>query len=174
MKTGIEIAHGLVPLVLLAAGFAACRDSTDVVAPPVPAVVRLVPAAPSYRVGDTVVVEVRIENATNVGSVPFHLRYDPQFLQFLPPATEGLFLGSDGTGTIFLANDSSGGGDVAVGLSRLGSGVGMSGAGTLASFDFRALNPGRAPFAFSGASVKDPEAQNLPASFVSASVGIDQ
>jgi hypothetical protein len=45
-----------------------------------PATVRLVPSAPSFRVGDRLNVEIRIENATNVGSVPFHLRYNRQVL----------------------------------------------------------------------------------------------
>jgi len=142
--------------------------------PPVavgPATVRLVPSAPSYRVGDRVTVEVRIENATNVGSVPFHLRYNRQVLEFVPPADQGPFLRSDGTNTVFLAND-SGGGEVVVGLSRLGGGDGMSGAGTLATFQFQALNPGDCGFGWTGASVKDPQARNVPASFLTAPVSV--
>ena len=134
--------------------------------------VRVVPSAPNYRVGDTVVIEVRIENGTNVGSVPFHLRYSGQTIQFVEPATEGPLLGSDGTGTLFLARDSSGG-ELVVGLSRMGGGSGITGSGTLATFSFRALAKGRTVFQFTGASVKDPQARNLPASFLGATIGID-
>jgi len=134
-------------------------------APAGPATVRLVPERSSYAVGEQLAVNVAIENATNVGSVPFHLRYDPRVLQFLPPASQGPFLGSDGKQPIFLATDVAGGGEIVVGLSRLGGEQGVSGAGVLATFRFQALAPGDAGFAFTGASVKSPMAGNLPASF---------
>jgi general secretion pathway protein D len=142
-------------------------------APVSPATVRLVPSAPSFRVGDRVIVEVRIENATNVGSVPFHLRYNRAVLEFVPPANQGPFLNSDGGNTVFLANDSPGGGEVVVGLSRLGGGDGMSGAGTLASFQFQAIAAGDCGFGWAGASVKDPQARNVPASFLVAPVAVE-
>jgi general secretion pathway protein D len=138
-----------------------------------PATVRLVPSAPSFRVGDRVNVEVRIENAQNVGSVPFHLRYNRQVLEFIPPANQGPFLSSDGANTVFLANDASGGGEIVVGLSRLGGGDGMSGSGTLATFQFQAINPGDTGFGWTGASVKDPQARNIPASFLTAPVTVE-
>lgn len=138
-----------------------------------PATVRLVPSAPSFRVGDRVSVEVRIENATNVGSVPFHLRYNRQVLEFVPPAVQGPFLNSDGANSVFLATDAVGGGEVVVGLSRLGGGDGMSGAGTLATFQFQAINPGDAGFGWIGASVKDPQARNVAATFLLAPVAVE-
>jgi len=137
-----------------------------------PATVRLVPSLTSYRVGDRVSIEVRIENATNVGSVPFHLRYNRQVLEFVPPAIQGPFLNSDGANSVFLATDSGGGGEVVVGLSRLGGGEGVSGAGTLATFQFQAINPGDSGFAWVGASVKDPQARNLPANFLLSPVAV--
>lgn len=138
-----------------------------------PATVRLVPSAPSYKVGDRVVVEVRIENAGNVGSVPFHLNYNRQVLEFVGPAMEGPFLGSDGTNTVFLATPTQGGGDLVVGASRLGGGDGVSGSGTVATFQFQAINPGDAGFAFAGASVKDPQARSVTATFLSAPVVVE-
>jgi len=140
--------------------------------PPAPATVRFVPSAPSFRVGDRVNVEVRIENATNVGSVPFHLRYNRQVLEFVPPGVQGPFLNSDGGNTVFLATDSPSGGEIIVGLSRLGGGDGMSGAGTLATFQFQAIAPGDCGLSWVAASVKDPQARNLPASFLAAPVAV--
>ena len=141
--------------------------------PPIqtPSTVRIVPSAPSYHIGDRVVVEVRIDNATNVGSVPFHLKYNRQVLEFVPPAVQGPFLNADGANTVFLANDN--GGEIVVGLSRLGSGEGMTGGGTLATFQFQAINAGDCGFAWNGASVKDPQARNLPASFLTAPVSVE-
>jgi len=142
-------------------------------APNGPSVVRLVPSAASYKVGETVVVEVRLENGANVGSVPFHLRYNRSVLEFLSPADQGPFLGSDGTNTVFMAQDAQGGGEIIVGLSRMGSAEGVSGSGPLAVFRFQAVNPGDAGFAFTGASVKDPQTRNLPATFASAAVTVE-
>jgi len=130
-----------------------------------PASVRLVPAKTSYAVGEQIVLNIAMENGGNVGSVPFHLRYNSEVLQFLPPATEGPFMGADGTSTVFLASDVAGGGEVVVGLSRLGGTKGAFGSGVLATFQFMAVAPGDAGFAFTGASVKGPQAGNLPASF---------
>jgi hypothetical protein len=137
-----------------------------------PAVVRLVPSKTSFAVGETVVVQVVIDNATNIGSTPFHLRYNSQVLRFLAPATEGPFLRSDGTNTVFLATDPGGGGEVVVGLSRMGVGTGANGSGTLAVFQFQAIAPGDCGFMFTGASVKDPQARNLPAAFNTAVVRV--
>jgi len=138
-----------------------------------PAVVRLVPGASSYRVGDRVVVQVMVDNANNVGSVPFHLRYNRSVLEWVPPGTEGPLLRSDGAGTVFMASDAATGGEVVVGLSRMGGGEGISGSGVLATFEFTAVNPGDCGFVFVGASVKDPRAQNVPASFVPAIVTVE-
>jgi len=138
-----------------------------------PAVVRLVPSDPVFKVGDVVVLDVFIEGAHDVGSVPFHLRYNPTVLRYLPPASEGPFLGSDGTQVVFLASDTGGGGEVVVGMSRLGGAAGVSGSGNLATFQFEALAPGDAGFAFTGASVKDPQAHALAASFSAVPVRVE-
>ena len=109
----------LAALVTITAG---C-DHDDIVAPPDPqptlASVRLVPSKPTYSVGESVLTDLFIENATNVGSVPFHLLYDPSVLKYVD-GTEGTFLNGDGSNTVFLARDSGPGGEIVVGLSRLG------------------------------------------------------
>lgn len=48
----------------------------------------------------------------------------------------------------------------------------MSGAGTLATFQFQAINPGDCGFGWTSASVKDPQARNVPASFLTAPVAV--
>ena len=138
-----------------------------------PAVVQLVPSKAVYAVGETVVVQVVVSNANNVGSTPFHLRYNSRALQFLPPGAEGPFMESDGIDAVFLSSDTGGGGEIVVGLSRMGASQGISGAGTLAVFQFQAIAPGDCGFAFTGASVKDPQARNLPAAFNTAAVRVE-
>lgn len=137
-----------------------------------PATVQLVPSKPSYSVGETIVVQVYVAGAQNVGSIPFHLRYNKDVLQYIPPAQEGPFMSSDGTSTVFLASDTGGGGEVVVGLSRMGGGAGASGSGNVATFQFQAVAPGDCGFVFTGASVKDPQARNVPASFSTVAVRV--
>jgi general secretion pathway protein D len=147
------------------------EDSTDE-QPQQLAVVSLVPSKSSYRVGEAVIVNVLIQNGQNVGSVPYHLRYNSQVLQFNGPATEGGFLTSGGVNTVFLASDTGGGGEIVVGHSRMGGGQGASGGGTLGTFQFTAIGPGDCGFVFTGASVKDTQAGNLPAAFNAAAAQV--
>ncbi len=156
-------------VVTLVAITAACDDD-DIISPPIddtpltPATVRLVPSAASYVVGENVTTMVNIEDAMNVGSVPFHLKYDPAVVQYISSA-EGTFMNNDGIETFFLVAPAPAGDEVVVGLSRAGSGPGASGAGELATFEFLAIGPGDAGFAFTGSSVRDPQTKSLPAVF---------
>ena len=49
----------------------------------------------------------------------------------------------------------------------------VTGSGSLATFQFLAVAPGDCAFAFTGASVKDPQARNLPAAFNTAAVRVE-
>jgi hypothetical protein len=137
--------------------------------PPGRADVSLYVEPSSARVGDSLVVAVNIANAQNVASVPFRLRYNPQVVEYVA-GHRGSFLQGAGQEPVFLATGE--GGEVVVGLSRIGGGEGASGSGELARFEFRAIGAGDARFTFSGASVKDPQARNLLASFAPAQVHV--
>jgi hypothetical protein len=164
--------------ILVGLGATGCNDDEVLVStsgrplPGAQAQVQLVPAQSSYQVGETVVVEVTISNAANVGSVAFHLVYNDDVLQFLAPAAEGPFMGSDGTATVFLAAEAGGRGEVVVGMSRIGAPQGVSGAGTLATFRFLATGLGTCDLRFTGLGVKDPQARVLPALFRLATVDV--
>ncbi|MEW5805801.1 MAG: secretin N-terminal domain-containing protein [Acidobacteriota bacterium] len=134
--------------------------------------VSIVPSKPTYSIGDTISLSIVIEGASNVGSVPFHLRFNPQVLEFVPPGIEGNFLNADGTSTVFIASESASGGEIIVGISRIGSQTGASGSGTLCVLQFLAVSDGPCSFEFSGQSVKDPKAQNLRATFSSVNLVI--
>ena len=60
-----------------------------------PTVIALVPSTLIYHVGESIVLEVYIGNATNVGTVSFSLRYEPAVVQYVG-AIEGTFMNSDG------------------------------------------------------------------------------
>jgi hypothetical protein len=167
------------PLLLALLLIGCSGDGTDIVTPPEdenpggPALVRLLPSRVVYHVGERVPLEVVIDEARDVASITFRLRYDPQALAFVPPAVEGPFLGSDGAETVFLAGDVPGGGEVALGSSRLDPRTGISGSGTLARFEFDAIAPGNCGFQFTGASVKDPQARYLPSAFRTVEVRVE-
>ena len=117
-------------------------------------------------------MSLNIANGQHVGSVPLHLHYNTAVLQYVK-YSKGPFLEADGTSAVMFANDTGGGGEVVVGLSRLQGGVGASGNGVLAAFEFLAVGPGSAGFAFTGASVRDGQAKVVPAQFSAVPVNVE-
>jgi general secretion pathway protein D len=126
--------------------------------------VNFAPPSILAHVGDVINFQVVITNATRVGSVPFHVAYDPALLRFVPPAAEGDFLKRDGATTIFNAQASTQN-EIFVALSRLGAPTGISDGGVLCSLSFEALAAGNSQLSFTQASVLDPQGQPLPANF---------
>jgi len=124
-----------------------------------PVRVSFVPGSIDAAVGSVFPLLVNIENAWNVAHAPFYITYDPQLVEYAG-AAEGTFMNADGTSTTFQATAANG--RVLVGLSRFGRGAGAEGAGTLATFQFKALAPGTGVLAFTNNSVKDPSMRNLP------------
>jgi len=108
--------------------------------PPVPTLQMLASPAPA-RAGDRVVLQVRIEDATSVRGVPFHLVYPPDLLQFETGAA-GPFLAGGGADLTFMADGPPG--RLMVALTQHGSTAGAIGSGVLCTLEFRALAPGNA------------------------------
>jgi general secretion pathway protein D len=135
-------------------------------APPPPALVNFMPPNVFARVGDEIKIQVQISQATQVGSVPFHVAYNPKILQFVQ-GEEGEFLKKDGASTIFNAQASTLS-QVFVALARLGVGTGADGEGTLCTFTFKALAAGTASLTFTEAMVLDAAGEPLPAQFAPA------
>jgi general secretion pathway protein D len=125
--------------------------------------VTLVPDFATPAVGSTVVLRVTVEGAKNVASVPFHLLFNPNVLEYRG-AVEGSFLAGDGQGTVFMVAPSSRG-RLVVGHSRLTRVYGISGAGELCSLSFVAVGKGDAGLAFDHAAVIDNSGNGQPASF---------
>jgi general secretion pathway protein D len=130
--------------------------------PGAPALVALNPPQIAVTAGDPFTVSVLIRGASGVGSVPFHLAFDPQVLQFVTFSNTSPFLGQDGAPVFVLATVGLGGRAVVVGLSRQGSRPGVDGDGTLIELTFKAVKAGTTRLDFSDVSVLDPTAQRLP------------
>ncbi len=122
-------------------------------------------------VGDTVLVKVWISGVTDVGSVPFHVLFDPAVLRF-ERGIEGPFLGGDGRQTVFAAAPTRDRTRVVVGLSRLGRGQGLRGSGELCVLEFTAVGAGDAGLSFARARVWDSENRIVPATFDGAVIGV--
>ncbi|MCZ6696349.1 MAG: cohesin domain-containing protein, partial [Acidobacteria bacterium] len=127
-----------------------------------PAVVTFDPSYLATAVGEEFSASVVISGASQVGSVPFHLGFDPQYVEFLGAAQDSPFLGQDGTPVFVLATVGGNGREVIVGLSRQGSRPGIGGQGILIELKFRAKKSGTTALGFTDLSVLDPSAQPLP------------
>jgi len=127
-----------------------------------PATIAFDPSYLTATLGSPFTVRIVISGAAGVGSVPFHVAFDPQFVEFVAAAGTSPFLSQDGTPVFVLATVGAGGREVIAGLSRQGSRPGVSGTGTLLEMTFRPKKPGTTTLSFSDLSVLDPQAQPLP------------
>lgn len=141
------------------------KPMDDDVKADLPVEVSLHPSVRRAGVNNIFTVEVRIRNANNVGSVPFHINYDPNIIQAIE-AVEGGFLKQGGASTSFMFNpDDRRTGQAMLGYSRLGQQPGADGSGVLAIFRFKALDTGQTEITFSNNSVLDPSARPIPSIF---------
>jgi len=139
-----------------------------------PARVTAAPQVAEVGVGQLIPVEIRITNGANVGSVPFHLKFDPKVLKLnsAPRSERGPFLAQEGNDPQFLVATGPAGDEVIIGLSLLGASAGASGDGTLCTIYFLAVAPGTSPLQFTSASVRGPDARMLPATFLPSAIKV--
>lgn len=127
-----------------------------------PATIAFNPSYITATLGHDFTVSIVISGAAGVGSVPFHVAFDSQLVEFVGAGGTSPFLSQDGTPVFVLATVGAGGREVIAGLSRQGSRPGVSGQGTLLEMTFRPKKPGTTTLSFSDLSVLDPQAQPLP------------
>jgi hypothetical protein len=130
------------------------------------------PASKTVKsVGETFMVQVKIDNGSNVFAVPFDINYDPNVLE-VTGLYEGSYLKRDGGQTTFLNSMDRDRGKITVGLTRLGRIGGVSGSGTLMSIAFRALKSGTAFLSFANGKPMDSGLNVLPVKFVRGEVRV--
>jgi hypothetical protein len=138
-----------------------------------PAVVKLVLPPGPFLVGQTIPVEVWIENAVDVASVPFHVQYNPRVLKLADERGErGPFLEVSGVSTQFMVAPGHTGRSAVVGLSLMGASQGVSGGGLLMTLQFEAVGTGTSPLTFTNASVRGTDASTRNATFESGSIDV--
>jgi hypothetical protein len=134
--------------------------------PSTPMRVTGVPRVNPATVDDLVAVDIMVENASEVSGVIFHLRFNPEVVQYAqhPPSELGPFLNDESGRTRFVSQPTPAG-KIVVAVSRPGVLEPRSGVGVVATFHFRAIGAGTSPFQFIQASVRGSSNQVLPATF---------
>jgi hypothetical protein len=80
----------------------------------------------------------------------------------------GEFLSRDGSSPVVMAAPVEGANEVAVGITKTGTGPGISGSGTLLTLEFRVVSAGTTPLTFAQEQVLNSRRRELPAQFVSS------
>jgi hypothetical protein len=127
-----------------------------------PLTLTLVPAPDDRSPSDRLRIQVVLSGAQEITSVPLHVRFDPEVLEFLG-ATTGRALEEGRLQPILLASvNSHRPGDLAVGLALIGGSGTFTGSGTVALLEFRTLRTGRTELALDQASVRGVTGEPLP------------
>jgi LysM repeat protein len=130
-------------------------------------VVRFEPAAPTISVGQTIAVNVRIDDVSNLSGAEFHLSYNPAILevQDANPNTDGVQIG---IGSFLKADfvaqnivDASQG-KVDFAILQLQGSAPVSGGGVVAVITFKGLANGTSPLTFNVVYLADGNAAPIP------------
>jgi general secretion pathway protein D len=126
-------------------------------APTGPPTLRFQPAQARVTAGESVSVDVAVENVTALFAVPFALRFDPQVVE-LVEVHHGGFLGGEQPVALVHRVDKEAGTAI-VSLSRPPGSGGTSGSGTLVTLVFKGVAAGRSPLQVQNAAARDAQQQ---------------
>jgi general secretion pathway protein D len=115
------------------------------------------PPQVSQAVGSTFAVNVTVNGATNIYSVPVQLSYDPKSLQLLN-VSNGTFLSRDGQPVVIVHREDAPGLEQISATRPPGSG-GVSGQGTIFTLTFMAKAPGQSSLSITRVAARDPAMQ---------------
>jgi len=129
------------------------------------------PANVSPAVGSTFAVNVAMNGAQNVYSVPLQLSYDPKTLQLVNISNGGL-LSSDGQAVALVNRNDPTTGTLQVTATRPPGVGGVSGQGTIFTLTFMAKAPGTSTLAITRGGARDPSNQPIQVTTAPASVTV--
>jgi general secretion pathway protein D len=127
------------------------------------------PPTMTQPVGSTFTVNVLLNGAQNVHTVPLQLSYDPKLLQ-LDNVSNGTLLSQDGQ--IVTVSHREDGGTMQVTATRPPGASGISGQGPVVTLTFMAKAAGQASLTIAKGGARDPAMQALPVAGASATVTI--
>ena len=119
-----------------------------------PAELRFQPAQARVAVGQTVAVDVVLQNARDLFVVPFVVSFDPGVVE-LSEVHHGCFLGSGEQPAALVQRVDAESGTAIISLSRAPGAAGVSGSGTLVTLVFKGVAAGRARLAVPQIAARD-------------------
>ncbi len=132
----------------------------------------LLPAGKVVAPGQVVKVSVLLQEARGVTSVPFHVQFNPEVLQYVG-AQEGSLFESSSLQPILMASvNPDRPGNLAVGLALVESSGLLNASGTILVLEFRALGIGRSDLIFDRASVRGPTSREMPLRLANAAIQV--
>jgi len=153
-----------------AAGGPAAAAGAPAEAPP--ATMSLLPADHVVTIDEEFAVDVSVNTSAEVFSAGLQLQFDPAVVQYVD-FFEGGFLDRDGAELTVQAN-AAGPGIVRIGMTRMGSEVGVSGGGSLITLVFRAVGEGTTPIEISSAALRAPMGAPVATQMSAAQVTVRQ
>jgi general secretion pathway protein D len=129
------------------------------------------PPSSTQKAGSTFTVNVLLNGAQNVYSVPLQLSYDPKLLQ-VANVSNGTLLSQDGQPVAVVHRDDESSGTLQVTATRPPGASGISGQGPVVTLTFVAKAPGQASLTIAKGGARDPAMQALPVSGATATVTI--
>ncbi|HZP17566.1 MAG TPA: cohesin domain-containing protein [Terriglobales bacterium] len=129
------------------------------------------PPASTQRTGSTFTVNVLLNGAQNVYSVPIQLSYDPKLLQVVN-VSNGTLLSQDGQPVAVVHRDDDTSGTLQVTATRPPGANGVSGQGPVVTLTFLAKAPGQGSLTIARGGARDPAMQALPVNGATATVTI--
>jgi general secretion pathway protein D len=129
------------------------------------------PAMINQKVGSTFAVNVMLNGAQNISSVPVQVAYDPKMLQ-LVNISNGDLLSKDGQAVALVHREDTRGGSIQMTASRPPSTPGVSGNGSVFTLTFLAVKSGQATLSVNRAVLRDAAMQSQNAAGSQAIINI--
>ena len=126
------------------------------------ATVSFSPRARGGALGSAITVALMVENASDLFTAPFRMKFDPKIVRLNDVMAGGL-LTSDGKPVLppskNIMNDT---GEASITLSRMPGSGGVSGGGVLVTFVFQAIGKGTTTVSFTDFALRDSKLQQIP------------
>ena len=132
---------------------------------------RFEPADPQVGVGETVAVNIFVDNANQLFGLPLRFGFDPKLVR-LADITKGTFLQGDGQDLIFSKNIRNEVGQAAVNISRFPGTGGVDGAGLVVIVTIEGVAGGQMTLRVSPAGSRDATGQRLSIAPAQLSVSV--
>jgi hypothetical protein len=143
--------------------------SLPAVADPLPVTLSIQPSYSSVAAGNLFQVSVNISPVTNFFAFQFNISFDPAILSAVS-VTEGTFLPSTGN---FFSGFDDGFGTISYVADALNGPAGITGQGTLAILQFRALGPGASGINLSDIILLNADQADIPFNISNGTVNVE-